>query len=60
MDQVSPDPISLCDIASLSSAPIQSTSCLARFSAIELVYEQNIEVYELIMNGPGWVTVFMN
>lgn len=58
MDQVSSDPIIL--LCYLWLAPIQSASCLARFSANELVYEQNIVVYEVIINWFGWVIVFMN
>lgn len=54
-------PKCLCDICvSLSSAPIQNTLCLARFGANELVYGQNITVYDVIINLFGWIFIFMN
>lgn len=43
-----------------SSASSQNASCLALFSASGLLYEENIAVYEVIINRFGWVVVFMN
>lgn len=60
MGGASSDPTDLGDITYLSSAPVQSASYPAHFSANELVYEPTIRVYGLVINRSGWFIVFMN
>lgn len=60
MGATSSDPVDPRDISYVSSAPIQSAAYLAHFSANELVYEQTIKVYGLVINRSGWFIVFMN
>lgn len=60
LGEASSDPTDLRDISYLSSAPIQSASYPAHFSANELVYEQTIRVYGLVINRSRWFIVFMN
>lgn len=60
MGATSSDPVDPRDISDLSSAPIRSAAYLAHFSANEVVYEQTIKVYGLVINRSGWFIVFMN